>query len=109
MSSRYKFYGTPNGEVFCVSSYAGRKIRRKATCSKNDMYDFEKGCKLAQARVDVEVARRRMRNANTKYDEAYDKYLDAENYMSAMSDYLSDAENAYDDAITALEDLLEEM
>lgn len=107
MSERYRFYGTPGAKVICVSSYAGRKIRRVATCAEEDEYDYEKGCALAKARVDVEIAHRRLRNAYSKLDEATEALHAAERRVCQMECYVDDALEACEDAEADLNELLD--
>lgn len=92
--ARYRFYATPGPRVICVSSYAGRKIRGVAICDENDEYDLEKGKALAQARVDLEISRRRIKRAEGKYDEALEACDRADAHLEEMADYVSESRTA---------------
>ena len=56
--ARYQFYVAPN-KVICVSSYAKKPVRGVAKCNPNDVFDEEKGRRLAQLRCDYKVAQKR--------------------------------------------------
>lgn len=108
MSNRYKFYATPGPKVVCVSHYAGKPVRGVAICSDQDEYDFDKGCAIAQARVDVSITERRMRRAMDKYYEAYNALKAADDHFEKMRIYVGDAEIQHDAAIAHLSQLLDE-
>lgn len=107
--ARYRFYATPGPRVICVSSYAGRKVRGVAICDENDEYDLEKGKALAQARVDLEIARRRLKRANQKLDEAHTAYELAGAQVDAMQDYVDESVNEQFRAECNLKELLDQM
>ena len=107
--ARYRFYATPGPRVICVSSYAGRKVRGVAICDENDEYDLEKGKALAQARVDLEIAKRRVKRANQKLNEAHEAYEAAGVRVDAMQDYVDEAVNEQFRAECNLTELLDQM
>lgn len=107
--ARYRFYGTPGPRVICVSSYAGQKVRGVAICDENDEYDFEKGKALAQARVDVEIASRRVNRARAKLDQAWEDLVAAEVVKDKMENYLDDATNELAEAQEHLAEILGSM
>lgn len=87
----YKFVVTDN-KVICLSSYMGRTVRGVAKCAPGDEFNEEFGKKLAQARCDVKVARKRHERATQKYLEADELYCRAEDHLNQMDDYLWNAE-----------------
>lgn len=111
--ARYRFYDDPNHKAghrtICVSSYAGRKIRGVAICTENDNFDSAKGEALAQARVDLEIAFRRMARARAKLNEAWELIEAAEAYKDRMESYVDDSADALEDAKNHLTELLKEM
>lgn len=109
MSNRYKFFGTPGPKVICVSSYAGKNVRRTATCSENDEYSYEKGCQLAQARVDEEIARRKVRRASECVEKAFCALIEAKRKYTDMCSYHNDAREEHKRAKKYLQDLLDTM
>lgn len=78
MSREYKFYETGDKRVICVADYHGKRIRKVAKCSEKDSYDFNKGCELARARVEYEIAQRRLSEANKELFKLCDEKLSLE-------------------------------
>ena len=87
---KYKFY-TNGSKVIAVSSYAGRTIRGVANCHDGDEFSLEKGKELAALRCAEKIATKRLARASRKVEEAYDTYIEAENYLDKMADYRDDA------------------
>lgn len=104
--SRYKFIITDD-KVICLSSYMGRTVRGVAKCSPNDEFNEEFGRKLAQARCDYKVAQKRYERAAQKSNEAEDALHAAKRYFVKMENCLWEAEEAFDDAASALMELLD--
>lgn len=101
----YKFY-TAGNMVAAVSSFAGKKVRGVAKCNPNDNFDLEKGKALAAARCGEKVARKRVKRAYAKIDEARAQLdVAVRNYEEALS-YQNDAEIKYNDAVFELENVL---
>ena len=90
MFDRYKYVVTPT-KIIAISTYAGQTVRGVAKCHPNDTFDEEFGKTLAAARCDVKVAQRRLRNAQKREEEAYEKCLAAEKQLDRMSEYVDDA------------------
>lgn len=104
MNDRYSYFFTPN-KVICVSSYAGRKVRGVAICSPDDQFDPEIGMKLARARCDVKIARKRYERAGQKFDEALVQSHAVDALCRRMADYYNDSFRAYNDATQDLKAL----
>lgn len=60
-SERYKYATTPDGKVIAISSFAGKVVKGVAKCDPNDEFNLESGKKLAAARCNEKVCRRRAR------------------------------------------------
>ena len=101
----YKFYVTGN-MVIAVSSFAGKKVRGVAKCNPNDNFDLEKGKTLAAARCGEKIARKRIKRAYTKVDEAQAQVNAAVRNLSEMLKYQADAEAKYNSAEFELENVL---
>lgn len=100
---RYKYFYSGN-QVVCVSTFAGRRVRGVAKCDPTDTFDKDKGAMLAKLRCDLKIAKKRKNRAIEKYNDAYDAYTKASDYVDAMGDYFADAVNEYESLRTRLED-----
>ena len=87
---KYKFYYAGN-KVIAVSTYGGQRVRGVAVCSKDDEFDVEKGKKLAAARCNAKVARKR-------HDRAVAKYLMYSLEVGRINREFDDATNYYTDS-----------
>ena len=102
---RYKFYPTGN-KVVCVSSYAGKAVRGIAKCDPKDTFDLEGGKKLAQARCDYKIAKKRVLRARAKHAEATKALGDAREYQEKMQSYYDESFRDFvrlDEELKALE------
>ena len=102
---KYKFYSN-GSKVIAVSSYAGRTVRGVANCYDSDEFSLEKGKKLAALRCAEKIATKRLARASRKVSEAYNTYIEAENYLDKMADYRDDAIYELAEVKTAKENLL---
>lgn len=92
--ARYKFYKADN-KTICVSSFAKKPVRGIAKCSPHDVYDADKGMRLAQLRCDLKVAEKRMEKARNRKVEAminlnqakYEEYLADQYYTDSLKQY----------------------
>lgn len=112
--SKYRFYtatkvtGEPY-KVIAVSTYCGKPVRGVATCSKNDVFDLNKGMRLAAARCNAKIAERRKKRASQKVTEAQNAAINAMEKLTDMNRYLSEATLAEDQAFRDLYLVLEKM
>ena len=106
---RYKYFTNGKNKCVVISSFAGKSIRCEAKCNPMDEFSVEKGYALAKARVDAEVAKRRMQRAAQKRHEAYVNAREALNRQSKMNRYYNDAEIAESKAIVNLNRILNDM
>ena len=87
---RYRFHVTDN-KVICVSSYAGKAVRGVAKCDPKDTFDLRDGKKLAQARCDYKIAKKRVLRARAKHAEATKALNDAREYQERMQSYYDES------------------
>ena len=87
---RYRFYVADN-KVICVSSYAGKAVRGVAKCDPKDTFNLEYGKKLAQARCDYKIAKKRVLRARAKHAEATKALGDAREYQDKMQSYYDES------------------
>ena len=102
---RYKFYPTDN-KVVCVSSFAGKAVRGIAKCDPKDTFNLEDGKKLAQARCDYKIAKKRVLRARAKHAEATKALGDAREYQEKMQRYYDESFRDFvrlDEELKALE------
>lgn len=102
----YKYYTDGVRKVVAVSTFAGKPVRGVAVCAEDDEFDLEFGKKLAKARCDVAVAKKRVNRAYDKYDEALEARRAANARYEDMLEYVWDAKEAEFKYVTALEELL---
>ena len=65
----YSFYRNGN-TVICVGRYARMPIKGIAVCSPEDTFDFEVGKKIAQARCEYKIMKRRLADCEKRLYEA---------------------------------------
>ena len=87
---KYKFFTTGN-KVIAVSTYAGKTVRGVALCHPDDEFDLEFGKKLAAARCNAKIAKKRYMRSSKKFYEAYDEFEAARNKAIDMQNYNNDA------------------
>ncbi len=78
-------------EVIAISTFAGKPVRGKAICAKDDTFDYQKGIELAAARCNAKVAAKRYKRAKQKIAEAEKAVADATKFYDAMRHYRDDA------------------
>lgn len=99
----YKYENKNGGtDIVAVSTYAGKTVRGVAKCDPRDEFDVEKGKKLAAARCNDRVARKRVARARAELNKAKAELDAAICRASKMRDYLEDA---IDEAAAAHEEL----
>ena len=99
MFDRYNYVVIPEKKkIVAYSTYAGQSVRGVAKCAPDDEFDIEFGKKLAAARCNVKVARKRLKRALEMRDAAWDEYLKAEDRLLKEEDYVDDANSALTEA-----------
>lgn len=83
-----RVYKNPDANmIVAVSSYAGKTVRGIAKCHPNDSFDEEFGKKLAVARCNLKVAKKRQARADRKVREALVEQYEVESFLLKMKDY----------------------
>lgn len=103
---RYKFYTTKN-KVIAVSTYAGKTVKGVAKCNPEDTFDVEKGKELAAARCNEKIAKKRVKRAKEKYNEAIKNTQAAELKEEKMACYFEDSIDNYANAKEKVRTILE--
>ena len=107
--SKYRFYhATRNGQkqVIAVSTYAGKVVRGRATCSPEDNYNEIAGRELAAARCNEEISRRRYLRAIECFTIAREEVEEKIAHYENMGKYVDDAQKALVDARAKVDNLL---
>lgn len=94
--------------VVAWSTYAGKIVHGRAKCSANDEFSLEKGKKLARARCNARIAKRRRANAERLLEEAKRAKAQAEQRYIKMLHYYTDACDSYINAEGHVNLLLEQ-
>jgi hypothetical protein len=101
----YKFIHLGN-VVIAITTYAGKTVKAYAKCHSDDRFDVEFGEKLAQARCNVKVAKKRAARAKKKHIEAVRIVAEAQAHENKMFNYMNDSADAVVVATKELEALL---
>lgn len=80
-------------QIVAVSTYAGRVVRGVATCDPKDIenFNFEKGRKLAVTRCAAKIAKKRIKRAARKLNEAAAALDAAKAHYVNMEAYYNEA------------------
>jgi hypothetical protein len=89
---KYKFYVHDN-VVICVTTYRKKFVKATAKCAPEDTFDIEYGKKLAQARVDLKVAQKKLLHARDKHLDIYNKALATLNQLDECEKFVEDCMN----------------
>lgn len=103
--SKYHFY-FDGPRVIAVSTYAGKTVRGVAVCSSEDKFDVELGKRIAAAKCNEKIAKKRFERAQRKVAEANSNLERAIQQREKMVAYSSDAYVAYNDAAQEYDQLL---
>ena len=102
---KYKYY-RGGSKIVAVSTYAGKTIRGVARCNPRDEFDLEKGKRLAAARCNEKIAKRRYIRACQKCKDAQESFSEAENYYNDMIMYEEDSYQDWERAQDEIFDLI---
>ena len=86
----YKFVYYKN-VVSAISSFAGKIVKGSAKCDPQDEFDRNYGERLALARCNTKVSKRRVAQAKAKLQEAHREAEKANKRVIKMEEYLADA------------------
>ena len=92
--------------VLAISTYAGKTVKGIAKCDPKDDFDPVTGEKIAAARCNLKVSKRRVSNAKRKLKDAIQKHYEAEQYLMKMTDYYNDSQAAVIEAEAELKNIL---
>lgn len=110
---KYKFYQFKNPNdgitISAVSTYGGKTVKGYAKCNPEDVFDEEKGKKLASLRCGRKIAKKRLLRAAKKFMEAAAVADEATIHYNKMKQYYMDAVDQYDEAGMAIKELLKEL
>ena len=105
---KYRFYENGN-RIIAVSTYGGKTVRGVAICHPDDNFDLETGKRLAAARCNEKVARKRLERASAKATAASFEVETAKKHLAEMQDYYHDAFLAYNEAAMEHDKLIESL
>ena len=112
MDKRYKYVRDGSNTVIAISTYAGKTVKGIAKCDPNDNFSYDYGKKLAKARCDVKISRKRYKNADSKLKATYEALIAARiaarKYYNKMFNYKADAFKAMETAKENLANILNE-
>lgn len=104
---QHKDYKTT--EIIAYSTYAGKVVKGNAIVHENDIYDEEKGKKLAIARCAEKIARKRQARSARLLKKAHEQLKMAQKYVDDMAQYNADACAEVCEAQTDLQKILAKM
>ena len=107
--TKYNFYTDGKTKVVAVSTYAGKVVRGVAKCDVNDTFSLEKGKKLAAARCNEKIAKKRLTRAENKRRETAKEYMKIMFAARKAIRYEEDSEKALIDAENIVASILETM
>lgn len=108
MDKRYKYIETDSNAIIAISTYAGKPVKGVAKCDPNDNFSYNYGRKLAKARCDAKISKKRYKNANSKLRAAHEALIAAREYYNKMVEYEMDSFKAMDAANENLTNILKE-
>lgn len=94
---KYHYYVNGN-RVIATSTYCKKTVRGVAVCHPDDEFDLETGKKIAAARCNEKIARKRFERAGAKRLEAIRRANEALSEVNHMEEYYNDALVAYNEA-----------
>jgi hypothetical protein len=92
-------------KVECLSSFAGKPVSGVAKCDPGDNFSVETGKKLAKARCDYKVSKKRKKKAYQNYARALKDFEAAKERLYNASEYIIDATLETDKNFNALKEI----
>ena len=96
--TKYSFYTDGKTKVIAVSTYAGKAVRGVAKCDINDTFSLEKGKKLAAARCNEKIAKKRFTRAQNANMEILVEYARLMKKFQKVVNYKDDSQVAVTEA-----------
>ena len=106
---KYRFFNHNDKEIIAVSTYAGKTVRGVAKLTPGDTFNEENGKKLAAARCNEKIAKKRFKRALKKVQEAQAAYIKEATWYNRMVDYYNDSVEAVEEAVAEVKALEENM
>ena len=107
---KYRFYfDEKNATVIAVSTYAGKTVKGYAKCDPRDEFDKKAGMKLAAARCNERIAKKRHVRASKKIVEAQRLLDEARKHYEKMTEYFNDSQSEASKASINVQKVLKEM
>lgn len=91
--------------IVAVSRYAGKTVRGVAKCHPNDEFNTEFGIKLAVARCNIKVAKKRAARADSRVIDALNAKFEAVRFVEDMKQYQKRAQVELANALNDLKEL----
>ena len=92
-------------EVIALAPYKGKIYKGYAKCDPRDKFDIEVGKELASRRCNVKIATRRLKNAQTRYDNAMKQVQLATLELERALSHLTNSEKEYEEAYNLIDDI----
>ena len=105
---RYHYYTDEKTIVIATSTYGKKIVRGIAKCNPNDEFDLEYGKRLAKARLDYKIAKKRAKRASCKFFDSVEKLNEAERYTDRMERYFEESEDEVDREYRNLKNIIAE-
>lgn len=105
---KYRYYVNGN-KVVAVSTYCKKSVRGVAVCHPDDEFDLEKGKRIAAAKCNERIAKKRLERASSKAIQAGFDVEEAKKYHERMIEYYNDAFAAYNEAAIEYDKLVESL
>ena len=96
--TKYSFYTDGKTKVIAVSTCAGKAVRGVAKCDINDTFSLEKGKKLAAARCNEKIAKKRFTRAQNANMEILVEYARLMKKFQKVVNYKDDSQVAVTEA-----------
>lgn len=104
----YRFnIDTDHKVVVALGSFAGKVVTGVARCAPEDMFDIEKGKRLAAARCTAKIAEKRVKYAKACATAAASEAEYWSNQQLSTEKYLADSVMAYKNTLAELSSLEE--
>lgn len=92
-------YNVTENKVYCIAHYAGKAVKGVAKCDTDyDQFNCDTGMKLAKARCDFKIAKKRFRRKFEKYNNAVEEHAKAQAILEKAGTYLDEAYEIYETA-----------
>lgn len=105
---KYRYYVNGN-KVVAVSTYCKKSVRGVAVCHPDDKFDLEKGKRIAAAKCNERIAKKRLARASQKAIDAGFAVMKANEEHEKMKEYYNDAFVAYNAAAQEYDALIESL